>query len=265
MEIGNKGVLIGVGTLACAAIGIGFYFMRPLAPPEAPAPAETSTPVTARREPPAIPAIPLPSLDQSDGFLREKAASVFSRPADWIKADNLLRRLTAAATIVAEGDSPRESLGFLKPRGKFSVKTLHGRIFLNPRSYERYDAMANAVGSLDAPAAAKLILHLKPLFETACAELDDQNCDFQAALIKSAQELLRAPLVTGDIQLREKIISYAMADAKLERLSAAQKHLLRMGPRNAAKIQGKLRELAIALGTPAASLPDPETIVLPAR
>ena len=62
----------------------------------------------------------------------------------------------------------------------------------------------------------------------------------------------------SDIRLEEKVISYsmaAMADEKLEDLSDAQKHLLRMGPKNTAKIQGKLREIAKALGVPENQLP----------
>ena len=41
------------------------------------------------------------------------------------------------------------------------------------------------------------------------------------------------------------------ADRRLEALSPAQRHLLRMGPRNVRMIQGELRTLAAALGVPA--------------
>ena len=43
---------------------------------------------------------------------------------------------------------------------------------------------------------------------------------------------------------------WAFSDPAVERLSPAQKHLVRMGPDNAALVQAKLRELADALGVP---------------
>jgi hypothetical protein len=45
---------------------------------------------------------------------------------------------------------------------------------------------------------------------------------------------------------------YPFADPKLESLGEVEKHLLRMGPRNAGVVQGKARELLAALGLPAA-------------
>jgi hypothetical protein len=54
-------------------------------------------------------------------------------------------------------------------------------------------------------------------------------------------------------------VSYAIADETLEALSQAQKQLLRMGPKNVREIQGKIRELAAALGVAESRLPSPRT------
>ena len=48
--------------------------------------------------------------------------------------------------------------------------------------------------------------------------------------------------------LERKLNSFEYADPRLEALSPAQKHLLRLGPEYAARVQGKLYELGIALG-----------------
>ena len=53
------------------------------------------------------------------------------------------------------------------------------------------------------------------------------------------------------------MVTYKIADPKLEELSAPQKHLLRMGTENVLKIQDKLREFAIELGIPESELPEP--------
>ncbi len=79
--------------------------------------------------------------------------------------------------------------------------------------------------------------------------------DFDKTLDEAIVELLKVPVVKGEILLESKVISYAMADPKLEDLSEAQKHLLRMGPENVRKIQAKLREIGLALGIPENKLP----------
>ena len=126
---------------------------------------------------------------------------------------------------------------------------------MDPRSYSRYDGAANVVQSLSAPAVAALFEELKPLLQDVCQESGCRGAGLRQSLIQAIDELLRTPVVQGDIRLRKKIKSYPMADSKLEKLSAVQKHLIRMGPANTAKIQGKLREIALALGVPQEQLP----------
>jgi len=67
---------------------------------------------------------------------------------------------------------------------------------------------------------------------------------------KAIHTLLATPVVDGEIELRPKVVTYAFADPRLEALSPAQRHFLRMGPRNVRLIQGELRALAAALGVP---------------
>jgi hypothetical protein len=65
------------------------------------------------------------------------------------------------------------------------------------------------------------------------------------------------------VQSADRGIGYAYADPGLESLTAAQKQLLRMGPRNAHTVQSSLRAIAIALGIPAERLPRPRTARAP--
>ena len=52
---------------------------------------------------------------------------------------------------------------------------------------------------------------------------------------------------------------YGFAAPDVEALTAAQKQLLRMGPRHVRTIQSSLRAIALALGIPAERLPAPGT------
>ena len=143
----------------------------------------------------------------------------------------------------------------MTPNRKFKVRKKGGIIFADPSSYARYDAAAGAVGSLDAAVAAKFFQKYRFLFQEAYQGLGEQTGDVQDAFVLAARELLKAPVVEGGIPLKGKGLGYAYVDDVLERLSPAQKQLLRMGPKNQATIQAKLREFTLALGVPDSSLP----------
>ena len=142
----NQKVPLIAAAVVLALSGAAWIYMRraenaredaALAQPEA---AQPAVPSFAQQKPqPAEPRQPLPMLDDSDAYARSSAQTLFSQPVPppWLQADRLIRRITAAAVIVAEGASPRDSLKFLRPRGKFKVKRAKGRVFVDPAAYAR--------------------------------------------------------------------------------------------------------------------------------
>jgi hypothetical protein len=68
-------------------------------------------------------------------------------------------------------------------------------------------------------------------------------------------------VVPEPIFVRKKVITYVYLDPELEGRSGAQKHLIRMGPENTVRIQEKLRDIALAIGTPEGLLPPPATVI----
>jgi hypothetical protein len=134
------------------------------------------------------------------------------------------------------------------------ARTKDGKI-ADPATYARYDAVVRVALSLDATAAARLYRAVDPLVQEAYNELGYPGVDFDDTLVRAMSELLEAPVVDGPIRLEQKVLSYAMTDAVLEGLSAAQKQLLRMGPKGVQAVHDKIRELAAALGIPASRLP----------
>jgi hypothetical protein len=237
MKLSHLAVIVAVALAA----GVGYQYWSS----RQPQPVASFEPVGASSTP-VEPAVPLPSVDDSDALMRQKAVFLSPSAAKLLLSDNLLRRLTAAVDIVANGDSPRESLSFLKPKGKFRAAVKNGRLYIDPRSYARYDAVADAFDSIDASALVTVMKELAPLIRSAFAELG--HGAFEPRLVAALKELLAVPVLDQDVAVRRKVISFIYADPKLESLSAAQKHLLRMGPRNVEKIQRKLREVQQALG-----------------
>lgn len=263
---------LGVGIILAIAAVVAIYILvgrRPAAGPPAEKPAE-GAPTAPAEGTGAVAPVPLdlPSLelDKSDDLLRSLARDISSHPglAGWMRTRDLVRKFVAAVDNIANGFSPRAQIDFFAPRGAFKAARRDGAYVVDPSSYYRYDPVADIFISLDARAAARLYVSLKPLFQEAYRELGYPSEDFHTTLTRAIEELLSTPVVEGRVVLEKKVASFAMADADLEGLSQAQKNLFRMGPENVQVIQTKLRALAIACGIPEYRLPKPR-IYTPSR
>lgn len=190
------------------------------------------------------------SLEESDGVVRELAGELSTDPifAKWLLSEELIRKWVAAVDNIANGLSPGPQIDFFKPEGDFEVTEEAGEYYIDPDSYERYDPVAEVFASLDSQGCVNLYRKLKPAIQEAYKDLGYPNKDFDGTLKKAMMVLLKVPVVTKNIRLEKSVVTYMMADADLESLDSAQKHLLRMGPGNVRIIQTKLRELAELLG-----------------
>lgn len=199
------------------------------------------------------------TLDNSDDVVSKLVRELSSHPqlAAWLMNKDLIRKFTVVIENIVKNASPRSHVKFLAPKADFQVIEKNGKLYVNPESYRRYDLIAEVFASLDPQGCAELYKQLKPLIQEAYQELGYPTQDFDEALFNAFIILLKTPVVEGDILLEKKVIRYKMMDRKLEKLSTAQKHMLRMGPQNMQKIQGKLREIARALGMPDNQLPQP--------
>ncbi|MDD5302696.1 MAG: DUF3014 domain-containing protein [Elusimicrobia bacterium] len=245
----NPGLLI-VAVLLAAGAAIGLYGARSLLKPAPAAPGISSLPPEA---PAALPP-DLPPLEKSDEFVRRRAAALSSDAAfqEWLKKESLIPRLTAAMNMIANGKFPRDLFAAFAPRGKFSVVRKDGKILVDPASYARYDGVAAMVGRVDAVAAARVFTDLMPLFDAAQRGLGEKTASAHEAFFAAARELVDVPPLDGEAVLTagKKGIGWVYADESLESLSPAQKQLLRMGPKNQAAVQAKLRAVVLALGVP---------------
>ncbi len=245
-------------SVVVVASGVGAYFLlRPRAEQPIPPPPLVVSTMPASPEatpsPEPEPVIHLPPLDQSDAIVRDLAAALSSRPtfAAWLVSDSLIRRFVVVVDNVAAGQSPASHLGFLAPKERFGAASGNHPYIIDVRSYQRYDQAAGVFASLDAPDCARLYGILQPLLAEAYRELGYPDADFGKTLQRAIAHLLLTPVVQGEVALDPGVISYRLAEAKLEALSAAQKHLLRTGPANIRRVQAKLREIAAALRAPA--------------
>ena len=228
-------------------------------PAAAPPVAAASPPTTALGGEPY--AVDVPSIDASDPLVRELLATLTSHPriAAWLATDGLVRNFTAVVLNVSEGKLPATAPGLarLRPSSRFRVVERSGQTSIDVRSYDRYNALADGVASVDAAGSARLYATLRPRLEEAHRDLGVSTVSFDLILERAIVRLLETPVVTeaARVEPLPEGIGYGLADDRLESLSHAQKQLLRMGPRNVRLIQAKLREVALALGIPASRLP----------
>jgi len=246
--------IVAIGAIVLVAvIGVVWWSLSGrLVTDEAPPPAvEPPAQPTVPSEPatmpeaitPAPPPVQLPPLNESDEFVRTQVGALSERLSDWLVQDDLVRRFAVVVDNAAVGELPRRQLGFLAPSGKYAVREIEGRLFVDPAGYARFDPFVESVLSVPPEQAAAMLRTLAPLLREGLAELGQNDPDPIAAVRVGIRQALQTPEPDGDIELAQPKVLYVYADQGLESLLPLQKQLLRMGPANVARVKAYLNEV----------------------
>jgi hypothetical protein len=243
--------LLGFGLLVVigVAAGAGWYWLRSRGTAPEPVPSAVGSSVApATGEEPFV----LPALGASDAVVRSLLAGLSSHPqlAAWLVPDELVRRFVQAVVDISRGSSPVPALEVLIPAEPFSVEPSGDRLLMSPQSQRRYDLLSDVFTSVDADAAARVYRQLLPLFREAYQELGYADEEFQEVLARAIRNLLAVEVPEGELEVREAVNRYVYVDSRIEALTPAEKHLIRMGSENARRIQEKLREISEKLELP---------------
>ena len=244
-----------VALAAAVVVAAGAWYItsrkQPPAPPARTVPAAPQAIVPERPAAPLVQAaaVDLPPLPQTDPIVRELVARLSSHPtiAAWLATKGLIANFTLVTLTIAEGRTPARLLRPIAPRGRFRTTSSRDGLFVDPRSYERYDPHAEAIAALDPAGTASLYLTLKPRITDAYKELGFPDGDFDRVLERAIGVLLQTPTLDESAMLVPKGVTYAYIDPSLQSLPPAQKQLLRLGPRNGQIVRGKLKEVAALL------------------
>jgi hypothetical protein len=249
----KRGPAVAVAIVALVlALGAAAWFaLRPAPAPPPPAPVAAQAPEAAAPATPA-PDVPLPPVAEGDARVRAIFGPLSTRPewTAWLSAANLLERASVLLDNLVLDVSPRKQLSFLVPKQPFSAMGRGAKLSIDPRSYARYDTVADVVASLDANGFARAVRTLFPLLRTAYHGLGYPDRPLDPVLALALKRLIEAPVADGDVLLRKEGGVYRFQDQKLEESGDVEKHLLRMGPRNTKLVQAKAREIAAALELP---------------
>lgn len=244
-----------IATLAVAGAA-GFVVLRSRqAAPIPPAPGDavvaaselaSSEPAVAGGESPIV----LPALDASDAVVRQLVAGLSAHPqfARWLVTDDLIRRFVRSVMDLAHGGTPAPHVPFMAPPGAFEVRDSGAQIVVDPASYGRYNLITETFASMDTDGATRLFHQLHPLFEEAYAEMGVPGGSFDADFARAVANVLAVQVAQGPLALVRTESTWQYAEGELEARSAAAKQLMRMGPRNARRVQAKLADLADAIG-----------------
>ncbi len=203
---------------------------------------------------------PEPAL--GDEVVRSLAKRISAHPewASWLVTDGLVERFVASVEAVADGYSPREEIGFVGTNRPFLVRENEGRLVIAAGTYRRYNLAVDVFSSLDADAAVAIYHELEPAILDARQDVAWHRGDFEDRLRQAIDHLLEVNVPTEAIEVERRTTTYAFASDEHERLSDAQRQLLRMGRENATVVQGKLREIRAAFSWPAAPAPSPAAV-----
>lgn len=229
-------------------------------PAPSPAPMPSPTPIVAPDPPPVSPASapevapktagpPLPPLGESDPLARERAEAA-GVPAGWIAGDHLLRRFSLAIDGAGRGDLPARALRLPRLALPYRVLEIDGRFYPDPRNARRFDAVLDVIEAIEPEVAVATIDRLAPLIETGLRELG-RDGSARAVALDAIDRALSGPAAVERPELVRPNVLYRYADPALESLPALDKQLLRLGPRNRARLEAVLRDLRAALTRPA--------------
>jgi Protein of unknown function (DUF3014) len=247
--------IIGVAALILVLAAAGVYYLGSRHQPPTAEPSPAATPVAAAEPGIAHPlpesdgneasAAPLPPLAASDAPLRDALSQISSADAvkDFLVPQDLIRKI-----VVTVDNLPRQKVAVDKrpanpASGAFLADGDELHATLEQRNFERYQPMVAVLKRLDAQQLGALYIHYYPLFQQSYQNLGYPNGYFNDRLVEVIDNLLATPDAKEPVELVRPNVMYVYADPALEKRSAGQKLLMRMGPENAKAIKAKLTEL----------------------
>ena len=218
--------------------------------PAASAPTVVQHPVEAPAAAPALTAADLPAA--LDELLGHKAV------LSWLLTDDFARRVVATVDNLGRSFAPSAIWPVRTTAGRFQASERGGRLVVDADNAQRYTPFVLFVEGIDVERAAALYRRIYPLLQQAWQDIGYPKGYFNDRLFEVIDLLLATPEAGDTIALRltevqgpipstQPWLRYRFADPALEKLSAGQKILLRMGAVNERRLKSRLAAFRLAL------------------
>ena len=207
-------------------------------------------------EPPVVAVIEqtyLPSLDDSDSWLKEKLPSLTWRNEllKLVIDDRMIRHFVVFIDNFSRGIVAYKYSPLVLPSSSFSA--IETQVFddenqqewlWDTNSEKRFSLYIDLLKSMDSQKLIAIYLDIKPLFDEAFAELGYPDNDFTETLQRAITRILDAQLPKSPLTIIRPSVMYKYKDADVEALDDVDKLLLRLGKENLLIIKSALLEFS---------------------
>jgi hypothetical protein len=255
----NKNLIIGVLVLTLATALIYFLQTRsdatPPAPPEmaaaatspSPTPDPTHFPVPGENAEATSPGVPTEETNKNDGPVTEKMTVDDSVTTEKLERLFGLEAFARRVVLTVESLNERQTfqtevLPLETPAGEFQTSGAEAELTLSSANFERYTPILKLAESVDLETLVQIYSKHYSLFQRVYEGTGYKDY-FNDLVVRLIGGVLKTPRPTEPIHLVKLARTYKFADQKLEDLSAGQKLLIRMGPKNSARARTLLRAL----------------------
>ena len=225
----------------------------PAAPPPAPSPPPEPEPAI-RNPVPVAGTGKLPSLDDSDGYVKKALADLMGRNAvsSFFRLDGAIGRFVATVNNLATDGATADLWPVSQMPGHFETEIRDGATVISSRNRQRYAPFVRMAAGIDTRRAVALYVRLYPLLQRAYEDLGYPGKYFNDRVVAVIDDLLATPKVDGPIRVKRITLDgstgrgpglYLYEDRSLETATAGQKILLRMGTENSSTLMAKLTEI----------------------
>jgi len=257
-----------IALVLIAAIGAGYYYWSqenasapvaetPALPTaqEEPAPVEPAPPAWDAPKPVQHPietpptSEPLPAVKDSDQLITPPLKALFGTDLwrELFYPEEIIRRIVTTVDNLPRNEASSK-LWPLQPAGTWMETVGEGEtMIISPINAERYARYMLVVQNISIDKLVGVYRQFYPLFQRAYADLGYPDAYFNDRLVTTIDDLLATPEPIEAPKLVQKKVVYQFADPDLERRSAGQKIMLRIGVENAQIVKMRLRELRAAI------------------
>ena len=205
---------------------------------------------------------PLPSLDESDNWLKDKLPSLTWRNEllKLVIDDNMIRRFVVFTDNFSQGTLTYKHSPLTLPSSSFSAietqnfdESNQQEWLWDKSSERRFSLYIDLIKSTDSESLINWYLEIKPLIDEAYTELGYPDDKFTDTLQSAITRVLDAELPKSPLKIIRPSVMYKYQDPAIEALDDVDKLLLRLGKENLLIIKSALLEFSEKLAEKAIS------------
>jgi len=176
--------------------------------------------------------VPLPALDDSDGYFLLALVDIFGPDVRQVLvSDALIDKFVATVDNLPRSHVAEKIRPVSRLPDRFLVDATEDddEFLLRTDNFSRYDSLVYLLETADSEFIAATYRRFYPLLQESYRRLGYPNGHFNDRVVEVIDHLLATPEVEQPIRLTRPHVLYEFADAELESRSSGQKLLLRMG------------------------------------